>query len=127
MPTTHGLKAARPVQPVQKIHQVVFRAHDRQAPSDRSGPPGQEVAIVQGARPRGAPGIYSERLSPPAKFGDFAPTLAQIIAHDSGFLRAQLPNEMHAFSRHLPTAAYQATLDRSLYFMRDVLPLNAAA
>ena len=127
MPAAHGLKAARSVQPVQKIHQVVFRAHDRQAPSNSPGPPRQEVAVVQGRGPRDAPSIFFERLSPPAKFGDFAPALAQIIAHDSGFLRAQMPNEMLAFSRHLPTEAYQATLDRSRYLMRDVLPLNAAA
>ena len=55
------------------------------------------------------------------------PTVAQLIAHDSGFLRAQMPNEMRAFSHHLPADAYQATLDRSRYIMRDSLPLNAAA
>ena len=74
-----------------------------------------------------APVRSAERLSPPAKFGDFVPTVAQLIAHDSGFLRAQMSNEMRAFSHHLLADAYQATLDRSRFIMRDSLPLNAAA
>lgn len=127
MPAAHAPKTARTDQPVQKIHQVEFRAQGRHAPRDRLGPPGQEVVVAQGAHPTRAPGNFFERLSPPAKFGDFAPAVAQIIAHESGFLRAQMPNEMLAFSRHLPAAAYQATLDRSRFFMRDALPLNAAA
>ena len=53
--------------------------------------------------------------------------MAQIIAHESGFLRAFMPNEMRAFLRNLPSEAYQATLDRSRFFMMDYPPLDAAA
>ena len=92
-----------------------------------SGRPAGIFAVAAEVRGEQAPVRSAERLSPPAKFGDFVPTVAQLIAHDSGFLRAQMPNEMRAFSRHLPADAYQATLDRSRYIMRDSLPLNAAA
>jgi len=88
---------------------------------------GRDAAVTAEVRGEKAPVRFVERLSPPAKFGDFVSTVAQLIAHDSCFLRAQMPDKMRAFSRHLPADAYQATLDRSRYIMRDSLPLNAAA
>ena len=87
----------------------------------------RDVPFTAETPARRAGGESKQRLSPPAKFGDSVPALAQLMAHDSGFLKAHMPNEMRAFSRHLPTEAYQETLDRSRTFLRDLPPLSAAA
>ena len=126
LPAALAHKAVQRAQPAEKIHQPIFRTHGRQAPRAFVRPAGMSPSPQEygGSKRRSGP---LSGPSPPAKFGDFVPTVAQLIAHDSGFLRAQMPNEMRAFSRHLPADAYRATLDRSRYIMRDVLPLNAAA
>ncbi len=124
---THARTAAHRAQPVEKVHEPIFRMHGRQAPRNRIRRPGRDIAVAAEAPARREPRESLARLSPVAKFGDSAPTMAQIIAHENGFLRAHTPNEMRAFSRHLPTEAYQATLDRSRFFMMDIPPLDAAA
>jgi len=127
LPGAFAPKTVQRAQPVEIIHQPLLRSHARYAAHSPEPRDRQEVAVVAEARPQYGPASVAERLSPPAKFGNFVPTLAQLIAHDSEFLRAYMPNEMRAFSRQLPAEAYQATLERSRYVMRDSLPLNAAA
>lgn len=55
------------------------------------------------------------------------PVMAQLMAHESGHLRAFMRHELSGFTRELPTKAYQETLDRSRYFMMERPPLHVAA
>lgn len=114
-------------QPVEKIHAPAFRATRQQAHHGRNRQAQQTLKLLPEAESRRAPRRSIEHLSPVAKFGDSAPAMTQLIAHEGGYLRAYMPNEMSAFSRDLPAHAYQATLDRSRSFMMDHPPLHVAA
>ena len=106
LPTVETANAVHRTQPVEWVHEPVFRTQGRHPPPGRAhrlqreAPPAAEMSVRQVA------GETKERLSPLAKFGDSVPALAQLMAHDSGFLKAQMPNEMRAFLRYLPTEAY---------------------
>ena len=128
-PSALAQRAVRRAQPAEKIHEPTIRTHGREASQSRArraGPPARMVVLAETARKQLAK-PSSEHLSPVAKFGDSAPALTQLIAHENGFLRAHMPKEITAFSRQSPSQAYQATLDRTHYIMRDILPHSAAA
>jgi len=114
-------------QPVEKIHAPAFRAPRQPAYHSRNRQAQQTLRPLPEAEGRRVPRKSTENLSPVAKFGDSAPAMTQLIAHEGGHLRAYMPNEMSAFSRDLPVHAYQATLDRSRSFMMDHPPLHVAA
>ena len=114
-------------QPVEKIHAPAFRAPRQPAYHSRNRQAQQTLRPLPEAEGRRVPRKSTENLSPVAKFGDSAPAMTQLIAHEGGHLRAYMPNEMSAFSRDLPAHAYQATLDRSRSFMMDLPPLHVAA
>lgn len=120
-------QSVRRAQPVEKIHAPMFRTQGQPALHSRIRRAEQALTLLPEAPQKRAPGKSTERLSPFAKFGNSAPAMAQIMAHESGYLRIFMPAEMSAFSRQSPTDAYQATLDRSRLFMMDHPPLRAAA
>jgi len=120
-------QSVRRAQPVEKVHAPAFRAPRQQTHQGVAHQASQALKLLPESDDRRALRKSSDRLSPVAKFGDSAPTMAQLIAHQGGHLRAYMPNEMSGFSRDLPTEAYQATLDRSRFFMMDHPPLHVAA
>ena len=126
-PTTQAKLTVRRAQPVEKSHQPLFRMHGREASKGRARPTERALTLVAETTKKRVAQPSTGRLSPVAKFGDSAPALTQLIAHENGLLNAHMPKELSAFSRHMPNEAYQATLDRSRYIMRDISPLSAAA
>lgn len=120
-------QSVRRVQPVEKILEPAFRAPRRETHQGVARQAAQALKLLPESEGRRALRKSSEHLSPIAKFGDSAPVMAQLIAHEGGHLRAYMPNEMSGFSRDLPTEAYQATLDRSRFFTMDHPPLHVAA
>jgi hypothetical protein len=127
LPTAETPAAAHRTQPVERVHEVHFRAHGRPGVPGRARHERQQLPF---SPPPAAPRMAEtarERLSPPAKFGNSVPAMAQLMAHDSGYLSTHMPSDMRAFSRYAPVEAYQATLDRSLFILRDLPPLSAAA
>jgi len=117
--------SVRRAQPVEKIQAVSFQTQGRQTHQSREQR--EETALKLLAPETRSPRNSSERLPPAAKFGNSMPVMAQLMAHESGHLRAFIPNELSGFSRELPTKAYQETLDRSRYFMMERPPLHVAA
>jgi hypothetical protein len=120
--------SVRRAQPVEKIQAVSFQTQGRQTHQSRKQR--EETALkllAPETQEKRSPRNSSERLPPAAKFGNSMPVMAQLMAHESGHLRAFMRHELSGFTRELPTKAYQETLDRSRYFMMERPPLHVAA